>query len=267
MSLSLLFDPLFRVPFFTGLAFALALPLIGAYLRVRDEWLAALGLAQVAAAGGVLSVFVHWPLSLVAALAAGVAVLVKAALRRPGNDAYALMILLGWSLALLLAANEPHGADLGHALTDGQLYFTRLPNLLGGAGVVLAVLTLLPLLSSRLLLARFFPDYFAANRLPGWRYGLAFDVLAAASLALATAALGVMGAFALIFLPPWLAFALVRGWRRALFAAALLGVLVYLLAFAGAILYDQPFGPVLVAVLLLFALLRLALPRRYVVSQ
>lgn len=267
MSLSLLFDPLFRVPFFTGLAFALALPLIGAYLRMRDEWLAALGLAQVAAAGGVLSIFLQAPLSLMAALAAGAAVLVKAALRRPGNDAYALMILLGWSLALLLAANAPHGEEIGHALTDGQLYFARLPNLLGGAGVVLAVLALLPVLSPRLLLARFFPDYFPANRLPGWRHELAFDVLAAASLALATAALGVMGAFALIFIPPWLAFAFVRGWRKALLASVAFGVLAYLLAFAGAILYDQPFGPVLVAVLLVFALLRLALPRQHAVPH
>jgi zinc/manganese transport system permease protein len=51
VSLSLVFDPLFRVPFANGLLLALLLPVLGAYVRLRDEWLAALGLAQVTAAG------------------------------------------------------------------------------------------------------------------------------------------------------------------------------------------------------------------------
>ena len=37
MSLELLFDPLFRVPFATGLLLAALLPLIGMYLRLRNE--------------------------------------------------------------------------------------------------------------------------------------------------------------------------------------------------------------------------------------
>ena len=40
-----IFDPLFAMPFFTGLVFAVLLPLFGAYLRLRDEWLAALAFA------------------------------------------------------------------------------------------------------------------------------------------------------------------------------------------------------------------------------
>ena len=41
MNLDLLVDPLFRVPFLTGLLLAGLLPLIGMYLRLRGEWLAA----------------------------------------------------------------------------------------------------------------------------------------------------------------------------------------------------------------------------------
>jgi zinc/manganese transport system permease protein len=51
MSTLSFYDPMFRVPFFTGLLFAGALPLLGMYLRLREEWLAPLALAQVAAAG------------------------------------------------------------------------------------------------------------------------------------------------------------------------------------------------------------------------
>ena len=39
MNLDLLVDPLFRVPFLTGLLLAGLLPLIGMYLRLRGEWL------------------------------------------------------------------------------------------------------------------------------------------------------------------------------------------------------------------------------------
>lgn len=48
MSLSLVVDPLFRVPFANGLLLALLLPLLGAYVRLRNEWLAALGLPRPA---------------------------------------------------------------------------------------------------------------------------------------------------------------------------------------------------------------------------
>lgn len=262
MSLGLVFDPLFRLPFLTGLGFAVVLPLLGAYLRLREEWLAALGLAQVAAAGGVLSLFAGLPALAAALLAAGIAAGIKGWMQRPGNDTYAVMILLGWSATLLLAANSPHGEELSHALMDGQLYFTGKSHLLSAGVLAAAVLILLPWLSPRLLTARFFPDHFSTNGLPGWRYHLGFDLLAAFGLALATAAIGVMAAFALVFIPPWLAFAFASGWRFGLLAAALLGMLAYLAAFALAVSLDQPFGPVLVAVLLLLAVLRLFAPRR-----
>jgi zinc transport system permease protein len=40
-----------------------------------------------------------------------------------------------------------------------------------------------------------------------------FDLLAALTLALATMTLGVMGGFALIFVPPWIVFRRARSWR------------------------------------------------------
>ena len=55
MPLDAIFDPLFAQPFFTGLAFAVLLPLLGAYLRLRDEWLAALAYSHVSAAGALLA--------------------------------------------------------------------------------------------------------------------------------------------------------------------------------------------------------------------
>ena len=54
-------DPLFRLPFVAGLLIAAVLPVLGALLMLRDEWLAALGLAHLAAAGALLGLAVGAP--------------------------------------------------------------------------------------------------------------------------------------------------------------------------------------------------------------
>jgi zinc transport system permease protein len=251
--MALLFDPLFRVPLFVGLVAAALLPVLGCYLRLRDEWLAALGLAHVAAACHLLGMAMHLPVLLSGAGGAVIAVTIKQLVKREGNGGYALMMLGGWSALYLIAANTTLGEALSHALSDGQLYFAnkeQLIALLLGGGVTLA---LMPWWNRRLLRARFFPAHEAANRLPAWRWHLSFDVSVALLLALATGAIGLMGAFALVFLPPWLAFRLAPNWKAGLLIALLTGVVGYAIAFVLALKFDQPFGPVLVAVLLVLS--------------
>lgn len=260
MNLSLVFDGMFAVAFAGGLLLAVLLPLLGMYVRLRDEWLAALGLAQAAAAGTVLGAMLLGPVAVVALLAAALAALGKALFGRAGNDAYGYMILLGWGVALLGAANATHGAELARALTEGQLYFTGWTHLGGIAAVTTVAAIALPWLSPRLLALRFFPDLARANGRPAPRSGIAFDVLVACALAVATASVGVMAAFALVFVPPWIAFRLGHGWRRAVAWAIGVSVAAYVVAFAAAIALDQPFGPVLVVVLAAAAALRM-LPR------
>jgi len=81
--------------------------------------------------------------------------------------------------------------------------------------------------------------------------------MVAFSVALATQSIGVMASFALVFVPPWAAFAGAIGWRRALATTAVVAAAAYVVAFAAAIGLNQPFGPVLVAALLLTGLVRL----------
>lgn len=248
--MSLLFDPMFRVPLLVGLVVAALLPLLGCYLRLRGEWLAALGLAHVAAACHLAGAALHLPLLVSGGAGAAFAVALKQLLRREGNGGYALMMLGGWALLYLVAANTPLGESLSHALSDGQLYFASREQLLALAAGGGATLALLPWWNRRLLRARFFPAHEAANGLPAWRWHLSFDLAVALLLALATGAIGLMGAFALVFLPPWLAFRLAPHWKAGLAIAVAAGVLGYAVAFVVALRYDQPFGPVLVAVLL-----------------
>ncbi|MBK8594974.1 MAG: metal ABC transporter permease [Holophagales bacterium] len=257
MSFALVFDPLFRVPFANGLLLALVLPLLGSYVRLRNEWLAALGLAQVTAAGGVVAILlgIH-PL----AGAIGAAVLaagVKGRTERSGNDVYAVLLFFGWSAALLGAANSVRGEELSHALLEGQLYFTTWANL-GGAVVLFALVAAAgPWLSRRLLLEHFFPEHLSANGQAPWRLHLAFDLLVALSVALATESIGVMATFCLVFFPPWVAFRIAASWKRALVHAVGISVTAYLAAFVVAIVLNQPFGPVLVGTLVLGGVVRL----------
>ena len=78
--------------------------------------------------------------------------------------------------------------------------------------------------------------------------------MAAALLAFGTASLGLMASFALVLLPAWGTFVWVRSWRLALVASGAVGVVGYLAAFVLSLLFDQPFAPVQVAVLLVMAL-------------
>ncbi len=252
-----MWDDIFLIPFLTGLCLALALPILGCFLRLRDEWLAALAYAHVAAAGALLA--------LVGGMAPAIGGMGAAALagagkrffskRLAGGAAFALMLLGGWALAVLLAANQPLAERLGHALFDGQLYFSGSDNLYFVLPWCLFSIPLLAWLSRQLLLARIYPDYFHAQHLPAWPVLSGFDLLAALTLALATMTLGVMGGFALVFVPPWIVFRRARSWHSGLLLSSLIGSVGYVAAFAIALGLDQPFGPVLALLLIAVGLL------------
>lgn len=255
MSTDVLLDPIFAVPFINGLLLALMLPLVGAYARLRGELLASLGVTQMAAAGVGLGAFLGTNIIVGALLASALAAGVKAlAGRQGGNDAYAVMLLAGWGTGLLLAANTTRGDELARALLQGQIYFTTGTHLWAIALVLAVGVAALPWLSPRLLLGCFFPDHYVANGIATPRHDLVFDVLLATTLALSAIVVGVMGAFALVILPPWVAFRIARSWHSTLVLSALVGTAAYVVAFVVAILFDQPFGPVLVSSLLVAAL-------------
>ena len=256
MSFADLFDGMFLLPFLNGLLLAILLPLVGAHVRLREEWLASLGLAQVAAAGVAVAAFWDAPIPVVALVAAVLAAMAKSRFGSRGNESYALMLLLGWTVALGLAANSAHGDELSRALTQGQLYFTGAGHLQALVAVGLLQFGLLPWLAPRLLLARFFPDHFAANGRPNPRHELVFDVMVAVTLALAATAIGVMAAFAVVFLPPWIAFRFASGWFRTIALGIAISIAGYLIAFALAFRFDQPIGPAIVGVLLILGTAR-----------
>jgi zinc transport system permease protein len=150
---------------------------------------------------------------------------------------------------------------LGHALFDGQLYFADRAQLVIAVVCLILALPLLASLSRHLLLAQLYPAFFSARKLPAWPVHLGFDLLTVGVLAVATMSLGVMGAFALVFVPPWVAFSRASSWRRGLAWSSFLGVVGYGLAFVLALRFDQPFGPMLALVLIAVGILILPLRR------
>lgn len=257
MNVELLFEPMFRIPLTTGLLLAAVLPLLGLYLRLRNEWLAALGFAHVAGAGGVLAPIIGAPVLVGALVVGAAAALAKGAMRGRGNDFYVLLILLGWSGMLLGAAFSHHAQIAAQALMDGQLYFISVPQLIASLLLAVAVAIALQWQSRILLRERLFPWHDHANGRAIRLHGILFDLLVGLAIALAATALGVMAAFALIFIPAWIMFLIAPGWRWALAGASALAVSAYLIAFTAAVLLDLPFGPALVVVLALAAPARL----------
>jgi zinc/manganese transport system permease protein len=251
--LSELFDPLFRLALIDGLLLAAVLPVLGAVLMLRDEWLAALGFAHLAAAGALLGLAFGLPAVAGGVAAAGAAAIAKGAGGGQGNAVYGFMILGGWAALLLIGANTEVGEQLGRALIDGQLYFAGPADLIAAALLGGMTALILPWLMPRLLRARLLPQHDAANGYPVRRWQLGFDLLAAAGMAIGTASMGLMAAFALVLVPAWIAFRSAPSWRWTLAGSAALGVVGYLVSFAAALALDQPFGPMLVAVLLVLA--------------
>lgn len=261
MSLDILFDPLFRTPFFVGLILSAMLPLLGNLLRLRDEWLAALGLAYLAGATGLIGLGFGIPAILGAPLGALGGAAVKAFGRYHGNTIYALMVLIGWCTTMLVAANSPLGNVIGEELVEGQLYFAGTVHLAATATVAaLAGLTLI-LITHPLIRARLAPRFDRANRFPAWRWHLSFDAIVALGLAVGAGTLGLLGAFAMAFVPPLIAFRLAPSWRRCQTLSVGIGVTTYVIAFACALVLDQPFGPTLVAVLVAATSIALILRR------
>jgi zinc/manganese transport system permease protein len=248
---------MFRLPMATGLLLAVSLPLTGAGLRLREQWLSSLGVGQMAAAGGVAGALLHGPVILFALLGAIAGGIARALTGHARNEHYAVMLLAGWAGVMLLAAYGHHADLTATQLLNGQLYFTALPHLLGALGLLVAVLASARWLTRRLLLLRLFPDHYRANRQPAWPHELGFEALVVAGVVLGISTMGVMATFAMMFVPPWVAFRLARGWTRALVLSVALGIVAYLAGFTLALALDLPFGAALVAALMLSVPLRL----------
>ncbi len=253
----------FLIPLLAGLPLAIVLPLLGNLQRLREEWLATLGLTHLAAASALagmgLGLSAVWSAPLGAMLGTGL----KHLFSQQGNSVYAAMILGGWAMTLLIAANTPLGHALAHAMLDGQLYFATLREMVLALVLCAIGLAALPWLTPRLTRARLFPTHDRANALPAWRWHLGFDLLIALGVAVSTPTLGLMATFALVFLPPWIAFARAPHWRAANIVAAAVGFVAYLLAYLLALWLDQPFGPTLVLLLVLVLLTGLSRPARH----
>ncbi len=264
--MALVMDSPFVLPFLAGLPLAVALALLGNLLRLREEWLATLGLTHLAAATALAGAGLSLPAVWGAPLGAMLGATGKYLSRQRSNEVYAVMILGGWSLMLLIAANSALGHALAQAMVDGQLYFARSREARMALLVLLLALLLLPWLTPRLIRARLLPSFEQANRLPAWRWHLGFDLTVAFAVAVATATLGLMATFALVFIPPWLAHRHATSWKQAMLRSAAIAAAMYLFAFWLALRLDQPYGPVLVALLVL-ALLPMHLIRPPHASQ
>lgn len=250
--IEILFDPLFHTPWLTGFFLAILLPTLGIYLRLRDEWLAAFGLAQMSAASGLIGFGLGVPIVIAGPLGGAVMALVKY-LSRASNTAYALMILTGWSLTFIVAANSALGESIGHALIDGQLYFVEKTQGIFSGILCVAGLIIMARLSQRLLRAKLFPHYEKLNETNTFRWHLSFDILVAISMGVATASIGLMTAFAMVFIPAWLAFQIAVGWRASIMVAVVFNLAAYVIGFVAAIAFDQPYGPTQVIIHLALA--------------
>ena len=186
MDTGLLLDPLFRIPFAAGLLLAPLLPLLGVLLRLRDEWLAALGLAHLAGAGALLGLAVgppHWPVPRSARWWATAQELGPRPAAIPSTPSCC------WRAGPRLCWWRPTPRSAAPWATPWWRVSSISPATHLAAALGLAGLTGWPCPGSgpRLIRARLFPGQEQGNRLPAWRWHLGFDLLTALGLAVGTA--------------------------------------------------------------------------------
>ncbi|MFN3714730.1 MAG: hypothetical protein ACK4SX_13825 [Alcanivoracaceae bacterium] len=240
--MELLLDPLFRVPFLNGLCLALTLPVFAVMLRLQKQWLAAIGVAHLAGAGGVIAGAVSLPALPVAWLTALLAGLLRPARLRDDNEYFALLMIAGWTLMMIGSSLSHHAHGLAQMLIDGQLYFTHRWHLAAALALGIAAIAMAPTLQHRLLRHLLLPDAtLPTTTILLWR------ILTLSAIALATMSFGVMAAFALLLVPAAIAFRHAPHWRAGLWLTLAITLLAYLLAFITALMADIPFGPVLTA--------------------
>ncbi|PKM22609.1 MAG: ABC transporter [Gammaproteobacteria bacterium HGW-Gammaproteobacteria-14] len=257
--MNLLFDPMFRVPFLTGLLLALSLPQLGLLLSLRREWLATLGIAHLAGAGGIIGGLLALPALPAALLAAVAGVTIRSLQPRASNELYAMMILAGWSLGLITASLSQDAHGIGQLLVDGQLYFTTRLHLLVALPLTISLLVCAGFMMRGLLQQQLMPtpDYAIRHRQLQWL----LSAFLAIGVSLTAMTMGIMAAFALLFVPAWVASGIAASWQQARWLISGLALLCYLLAYTIALLADLPFGPVFVMTLALSGMLRWLPPR------
>jgi zinc/manganese transport system permease protein len=253
--MELLLDPLFRVPFLNGLCLALVLPLFAVMLRLTRQWLAALGIAHVAGAGGVVAGAVGLPALAVAwAAALATGLLKPISLRddkqQDDNEYFAMLMIAGWTLMLVVSSLSHHAHGVARMVIDGQLYFTHEWHLSAAAALSVISLSLAPRLQKSLLRHQLLPTAATpTGAILLWR------VLTLSGIALGTLSLGVMATFAILLIPASIAFRHGNHWRATLLLTVTISLFAYLTGFSLALMTDIPFGPMLTACLLALLIL------------
>lgn len=252
-------DSLLLWPFVGGVLMSLLLGLGGAAFFLRGSAWQGLALAQGASAGGLVASVLVWPL---VPTALGCAAILMGVLQRYQDQERLSLVIFVLALATstLLASHFSQASLAAARWTEGQVYFLTLNDLLWILTLALISLLLLPWLYRIWLWSQLGVhqrQQKLINRCGrlvdlGWRLML---------VVLGSMTLGLPAALACLLLPAWTAALLARGYNHFLLLSSLLSGLAFLVAWVLALIWDQPFAPVLVVVAVIQALVVYALQR------
>lgn len=237
--------------FLTGLGVSLLLGIGGAGLMLRGSVWQALAVSQWSAVGGVLASIIAWPVMTVAALTAGLS-LVIVQVKRNSEQWPLGLFLVGSATVLLLAGNFAQAELSAASWAEGQLYFVTSTLALSAALITGSALLTLPFFFQQWLRLQAQPDQGTFPKPNGWRL-IAEAVWWTAIIVLATATVGSIATLAFLLFPAWIAALVSRNAVQFVCFAALFSVLGYLIAWTLALVLDQPFAPVLILTLCLLS--------------
>jgi ABC-type Mn2+/Zn2+ transport system permease subunit len=242
-----------RLALVASIATSVSLGIVGVYLIVRRVAFLGLVLANAATVGAALAQVFEWPEAASAVAASIVAALLLGAL--PASHRIPSESIMGWAYAAAASATVLILAQVAHADADtlrllyGNVLAISEGHVLALVSIALAVVGLQTLCGERFLLVTFDPEgaQVAGVHTRGWLLGLNLSI----GVATATAVheIGALLTFSLLTLAPTASLLVTRSMRATFTVSAAVGITAVSLALAGSWHFDQPPGPLAVALL------------------
>lgn len=244
--------PFVRMAIGAGLLVGVMASYLGVWVVLRRVVFVGIALAQVATLGVALSFYVPWPplpLALIATLAAAWFLSDAGERTRiPREAGIGAVYVASAAASILLVAKSAQGETHVLGLLFGNILTVTAGDLLGLAGVAVAVLGLHLGFAKEILFVSFDPETAraAGYRVRGWN--LLFDVTLALAIAMSIRVAGALLVFSFLVQPAMVGLRLSTGLRGTFLWALGSAAVATLAGVAISLTADLPTGPAIVAV-------------------
>ena len=255
-ALEILGLPFVRSALAAGVMVSLTCSYLGVFVVLRRTVFVGIAMAQLAALGVALSLYIPWPpeaLALVTTLAGALVLGSTAGGRHIPRDAFiGFVYVASVATGTLLVAKSAQGESHVLGLLFGNILTVDGAHLLILLGVTVGIALVQGLFFKEFLFSSYDPETARASGLRVGRWNLLFDLSLAVTIAAALHEAGALLVFSMLVQPALTGLLVSSRLRRVMAIAVASGLVATVLGLVLSVLWDLPTGPAIVAVSSLF---------------